>query len=102
MYIYNTCVYIYIYASRYVYVHTYIHIYIHFVYSIYISYRNHLSDLFPSAARLGALVLRQGQGIGGGSPAHHVHHLLALVSARQVVRRVYCIGQFKFMGCVYI
>ena len=71
------------YASRYVYVHTYIYnIYIHFFYSIYISYRNHLSDLFPSTARLGALVLRQGQGIGSGSPADHVHHFLALVSAR--------------------
>mmetsp|Transcript_7069 Transcript_7069/g.11525 ORF Transcript_7069/g.11525 Transcript_7069/m.11525 type:complete len:385 (-) Transcript_7069:19-1173(-) len=35
-----------------------------------------LNDGVPAEALLGALVLRQGQGIRGGGPAHHVHHLL--------------------------
>ena len=76
--LYNTiCVYIYPYLLV-------------FKYSIYYIYTNHIGIIlaalpFPlrrstsfRAPRLGALVLCQGQGIGGGSPAHHVHHLLAL------------------------
>mmetsp|Transcript_54879 Transcript_54879/g.87149 ORF Transcript_54879/g.87149 Transcript_54879/m.87149 type:complete len:311 (+) Transcript_54879:187-1119(+) len=43
-----------------------------------------LNDGVPAEALLGALVLRQGQGIGGGSPADHVHHLLA-VQVREAI-----------------